>query len=69
MTRLVEIFESTNGRLSFKRVSGFISLLTAIVLSFMFYNVEVVSLFIAYSAAMGGVGIFEKRVKGNVHKD
>ena len=61
MNRILEIFESTTRHLSFKRVSGFISLLTAIVLAFMFYNVEVVSLFVGYSAAMGGVGVFEKK--------
>lgn len=69
MKKILEIFEGTSGNLSFKRVSGFISLITAIVLAFMFYNVEVVSLFIAYSAAMGGVGIFEKRIKENGYKN
>lgn len=68
MSKFKEMFEGTNGRVSFKRVSGFISLFTAIILAFMSYNVEIVSLFIAYSGAMGGVGIFEKRIGNNVDK-
>jgi uncharacterized membrane protein len=58
MNRILEIFENNN-KLSFKRVSGLISLIFAMCIAYMGYSVEVVSLFVAYSGAMGGVGIFD----------
>lgn len=63
---LFNIFSGINGTGSYKRTTGFISLISSIVLAFLRYDFDIVSLFVCYSAAMGGAGLFEtKSIKTN----
>lgn len=58
---LLNIFCGMNGTSSYKRTTGFISLIAAIILAFMKYDFDIVSVFVCYSAAMGGAGLFEAK--------
>lgn len=63
---LLNIFCGINGVSSYKRMTGFISIISAIVLAFLHYDFDTISLFVCYSAAMGGAGLFETK---NIKKD